>query len=136
MNHTTNLHLPQWEETDRIQMDDFNDAMEKIDAAIPHIATGTYTGTGEYGEEHPNTLTFDFAPKALLVLPQSNGWVTTAQLLAIKDVTCVRNTFDGGSNAEYHTNLTWSGNTVSWYSASADGQFNYNGKIYYYCAIG
>lgn len=37
MDYTQNLHLPQWEETDRIQMDDFNDAMERIDAAIGAI---------------------------------------------------------------------------------------------------
>lgn len=38
MNHTTNLHLPQWEETDRIQMDDFNDAFDKIDTAVGNAA--------------------------------------------------------------------------------------------------
>ena len=34
MNYTTNYHLPQWVETDRIQMEDFNDAMSGIDGGI------------------------------------------------------------------------------------------------------
>ena len=34
MTKTTNYQLPKWEKTDRIQMDDFNDAMSKIDAAV------------------------------------------------------------------------------------------------------
>ena len=34
MNYTTNYHLPQWVETDRILMGDFNDAMSGIDGGI------------------------------------------------------------------------------------------------------
>ena len=34
MNYTTNYHLPQWVETDRIMMEDFNDAMSGIDGGI------------------------------------------------------------------------------------------------------
>ena len=34
MNYTTNYHLPQWAETDRIMMEDFNDAMSDIDQGI------------------------------------------------------------------------------------------------------
>ena len=34
MNYTTNYHLPQWVETDRIMMGDFNQAMETLDGGI------------------------------------------------------------------------------------------------------
>ncbi len=34
MNYTQNLHLPQWEGSDRIHHDDFNEAFRKIDKAI------------------------------------------------------------------------------------------------------
>ena len=34
MNYTTNYHLPQWVETDRIQMEDFNQAMADIDTGV------------------------------------------------------------------------------------------------------
>ena len=34
MNYTTNYHLPQWVESDRIMMEDFNEAMSGIDGGI------------------------------------------------------------------------------------------------------
>ena len=34
MNYTANYHLPQWVETDRILRTDFNDAYQKLDAAL------------------------------------------------------------------------------------------------------
>ena len=34
MNYTQNYQLPQWESSDRILMDDFNEAMEKLDAGL------------------------------------------------------------------------------------------------------
>ena len=40
MNYTTNYHLPQWVETDRILMDDFNDMTSAIDAALKTNADG------------------------------------------------------------------------------------------------
>lgn len=45
-------------------------AIEKLRqmvASMPHIATGSYIGTGTSGKENPNTLTFDFPPKVLFV---------------------------------------------------------------------
>ena len=34
MNYTTNYHLPQWVESDRILMEDFNEAMEAIEEGL------------------------------------------------------------------------------------------------------
>ena len=34
LNYTENYQLPQWVESDRVLMDDFNDAMDKTDAAL------------------------------------------------------------------------------------------------------
>ena len=54
MNYTENYHLPQWVKSDRILMEDFNQAMEKIDAGLGAVRTasaekpyviGSYTGT-------------------------------------------------------------------------------------------
>lgn len=39
MNYTTNYHLPQWVESDRILMEDFNEAMEDIDGGIAAAKT-------------------------------------------------------------------------------------------------
>ena len=55
MNYTTNYRLPQWAETDRIQMEDFNQAMADIDQGLsdayrpsnlPYFI-GSYTGNGD-----------------------------------------------------------------------------------------
>ena len=43
MNYTTNYHLPQWVEKDRILMDDFNEAMKKID----EVFSGSLTPDGK-----------------------------------------------------------------------------------------
>ena len=39
MNYTTNYHLPQWVEEDRILMEDFNDAMADIDQGLQGAKT-------------------------------------------------------------------------------------------------
>ena len=47
MNYTENYQLPQWEESDRVLMADFNAMTQKIDQGLPRFITGSYTGTGE-----------------------------------------------------------------------------------------
>ena len=39
MNYTTNYHLPQWVESDRILMEDFNQAMADIDEGLSETYT-------------------------------------------------------------------------------------------------
>ena len=66
MKQTKNYQLPQWEESDRIMMKDFNGAMEKIDTALgdtPKIVYGTYTGDGEAVRK----VDLPFTPKVLYV---------------------------------------------------------------------
>lgn len=44
--------------------------VDKHDIAIANgvkIATGSYTGTGKYGERNPNILTFNFIPKYIAI---------------------------------------------------------------------
>lgn len=65
MNYTTNYHLPQWAETDRIMMEDFNDAMETIDqglAALPYVM-GSYTGNNG-----TITINLGFRPSFVVVM--------------------------------------------------------------------
>lgn len=71
------------------------------------IVTGTYTGDGTYGPDHPNTLSFQNKPLYLIVsdgmpsalhLPQGLGIAHTAW-----------NSFSGTLS------LTWSERSVSWY---------------------
>ena len=74
MNYTTNYHLPQWVEEDRIMMTDFNEAMERIEegmsacygdgrkpAAWTTFALKGSTGNGTTLAE------FDFAPAFVIL---------------------------------------------------------------------
>ena len=66
MTRTEIYQLPQWEATDRVLREDFNDAMSKIEGALDkkiHIVTGTYTGNGTASQFIPLAAT----PQALIV---------------------------------------------------------------------
>ena len=133
MNHTPNLQLPQWEASDRIHHDDFNAAFQKLDA-VPRIVTGTYTGTGTYGSDHPNTLTFPFTPKLIFVKAFSAavpfmflypGQTHTGYIL--------------GDDTSSSMQTTWGedGKHVSWYHNLNDVfQMNEHTSEYFYFAIG
>lgn len=91
------------------------------------IATGSYTGTGTYGSSNPNSLTFDFEPKLVVVRATGgdggHSWI----------IGC--NHGKGGNDA--WITITWNSNTVAWYhNSSADYQLNASGTKYYYLAIG
>ena len=91
------------------------------------IATGSYTGTGTYGPSNPNSLTFGFVPKLVVVRATGgdggHSWI----------IGC--NHGKGGNDA--WVTITWNSNTVAWYhNSSADYQLNASGTKYYYLAIG
>ena len=139
MNYTTNYHLPQWVETDRIMMEDFNDAMSDIDQGIktaqdtaemaysstnqPYV-TGQYTGTGA-----DITITLGFRPKILIVSGMQSGKMTTqshnwTEFFALCDGAVLSNRLaftDTGFIAraqgpvlEYYPDFTESGRTYSY----------------------
>lgn len=142
MNKTANFQLNQWVETDRIQMADFNSDNQKIDAALAagtKFAAGSYTGTNQYGSAHPNTLTFDFTPKALILFNgNANSYIKAPMMLVAPAETqyFVYNGTGGG----YEIKVTWGEKSVSWYgtnsSAGAQAQMNSNYGTYFYLAIG
>ena len=85
MNYTTNYHLPQWVESDRIMMEDFNEAMETIDTGLTQTKTtaegayspgnkpyvvGSYRGTGDVNS--PTTITLGFRPSLVIVSNTTN----------------------------------------------------------------
>ena len=147
-NHTSNYTLPPWVATDAFKREDFNDAFSKIDTQIKSakdnasaavangvkIATGTYTGTGQHGSSHKNTLTFQFAPKLVFIKHYS-------------DATPFGFFYPGQSEAGYNVSssssnsleISWSngGKTLSWYHYQYESyQFNDSGEKYFYLAIG
>ena len=135
-NYTENYQLPIWAADDAFLRTEFNEANEKIDAALGALAqsagncrivTGSYTGTGECGSAHPNTLTFDGPPLLLFVGKYWQFWAIRGSTGAAP--------IGGGNNVQSVT-LTWNGNTVQWYSSRSEtSQLNEAQTTYHYLAL-
>lgn len=105
---------------------------------IPNVVCGSYTGTGNYGSTHPNTLTFSKAPKFILIMPESNTLGGTyGGFLAISGVESLRagGLNDDVANDSSQIYLTWGTLSVSWYGTAAKYQQNANGTRYIYMAV-
>lgn len=107
------------------------------------IETGSYTGTGAYGSNNPNSLTFGFEPKFVIVTtikPSGSNYYFTG--FFTKGATTAQTVRSGGNSitsAAYGGIVwtTWVGNSVFWYdTTSSDNQFNGSSGIYSYLAIG
>lgn len=111
-----------------------------------------YNGDGTYGADNPNSITFDFAPKLVIILCQQySGGRTqhffsegTYQTIVVMDglttdyqkgaVPFISNAIS--SNAAY-AKKSEDGKTLTWYNtANANYQLNYSGTTYCYIAIG
>lgn len=106
---------------------------------IARVVTGSYVGTGTYGEENPNTLTFPFAPKAVFII----GRLGVPNITPLGFVSLIGDMGVGIVNdagLAFHT--SFNGNTVTWYGgegasqAPGSGQANMQGETYRYIAIG
>ena len=99
-NYTTNYELPLWEPQDSFLRTEFNEAYQKIDAAIkaveeavearPVILTGTYQGTGSATNTHLAVL--GAKPRFLMILCEQADW---AQVLFLLEDTVL---FKGGNS--------------------------------------
>lgn len=99
----------------------------------PKIETGSYVGTGTAGGGTPNTLTFNFTPK--LVCISSDGYNQSVSTQFISPRT---NGYSLNGNGVKMLSVSWSGNSVSWYSSANQAleQMNSSGITYGYIAIG
>ena len=74
-------------------------------------------------------------PKIVLVYGEDS--VRCEKTFMITDAAYAQSNKGQGTNSCYDITISWSGNTVSWYSTDgAAGQLNYNEKAYRYAAIG
>lgn len=152
MTKTTNYQLNQWGENDYVKRADFNADNQKIDAAIKAVAeggiklvTGSYVGTGSYGASNPNTLTFSFTPKLVLIRMKSQFTPATV-LYAGEDKAVSYKSPTTGAKLLVRTNgnsISWYHNGENWHSSggnsndpNAPGQLNMEGETYLYIAIG
>ena len=99
------------------------------------LTTGTYNGTGSFGQSTPNTLSFNITPKMVIIsdnttnagtiLPMINGNTNAVSITATGSIT--------GNPLV----VSWSTNNVSWYNTSgAAQQLNVNGNTYSWVMIG
>ena len=142
--HTEHYQLNQWSLDDPVQMEEFNEDNRKVEQALTwlmnnrvRLVTGSYTGTGEYGPEHPTTLTFDFTPKLLFMYGNSPHVTSRSSQFTLADpsITTYLEPHAGNDNSTLH--LIWTENSVSWYNERDSGyQYNATGVEYHYVVIG
>lgn len=89
----------------------------------------SYVGTGTYGEDHPNSLTFNFVPKVVMIRRNRDTNIFDA-LYGMKQV------ITDFSN-DFYVTVKWSKKTLSWYSVDdTQTQMNDTEDKYYAIAIG
>lgn len=123
-----------------------NDNWDKIDESVKaalddigdlqseqvRIATGSYVGTGTYGASNPCSLTFDFAPRYIVI---TTGY--TMSSFASTDSWIRPVSSANGMAGSHPCTITWLENGITWYGDySPDYQINKSGTTYYYLAIG
>lgn len=145
MNQTGNYSLNQWEQSDRIRMEDFNRDNSKIDAALKasadavasaqtvlstrgncRIYYGTYTGTGS------GATALSFPQKPLFVsVMGDNIWIT-----AIQGVSVAIGKNAGELSCGYNS-AAWSGNALSLTNSGGNmsAQCNASGTTYRVVAL-
>lgn len=109
----------------------------------PQIATGSYTGTGTGTKKYPNSLTFDFEPKFIMVASKIMDTLEGNANVRQMDVMVLLPTVGGFSSigftsasALFSVGASVTGNTVSWWAKAAEYQMNRSGGTFNYIAIG
>ena len=99
---------------------DINTLLEETEAASLKIESGSYSGSGVYGQYNPNTISTSFLPK----------------MFTVTDATGSSSLVWTGSPSVNNIVINASSSGISWYGTSATNQFNSSGQTYYYTVIG
>ncbi len=108
---------------------------------VTKIETGSYVGTGTYGQNNPNTLTFGFAPKLVIIGGKNNQNTygsTIATIASAFFMAIAGKSSSLSSDSSSYEVVSITENSMSWYATenSASYQFNVSGESYHYIAIG
>lgn len=97
----------------------------------------SYVGTGTYGSSNPNSLTFDFVPKAVFVVGTQYSDGDGIFIMPMIYGYGFSNRALNDSNANYCI-VTWNEKNVTWYAYSSNAVFQSNsqGGKYFAVAIG
>lgn len=100
----------------------------------------SYVGTGTYGESNPCSLTFDFAPKMVIISTAENmtfAFFNTGILSGNFANKTVFSVLSASITNRSYVSAKKDGKTISWYSTSSpDSHFNVSGAKYNAIAIG
>lgn len=109
------------------------------------LATGSYTGTGLYGLDHPNSVTLPFTPDIFSIYAIKLNDTTYHSAPSFVKITNGMTAYVNGMIALSSGSFTictnrfqCADNVVSWVclnNASAQNQLNTSGYVYYYMAI-
>lgn len=163
MKRTANYDLPTWQQDDAIRMKDFNDLTGKLDAALKSGAdanasasaaltalladvgsggqncravTGSYTGTGTYGESNKLTIQTPFKPLMLFVTNPDTS-ANQHMVVWLRGMAAGDNGYNGRTMV-----LEWGERAVSWYSTTTGVNgpeylhLNGSGVTYQYTVFG
>lgn len=134
------MNVTPFQSTDEFTMAGFNGKISDINSGVDteitsalsgfaRIETGSYVGTGTYGESHPNTLTFNIIPQ--LVFIAGDRWGLVMQGESYMQILY-------GSSGDRNT-ASWSvdGKRLQWYNSNSFyTQMNIANESYKYIAIG
>lgn len=100
------------------------------------IQSGSYVGTGSYGTNNKCSLTFNFAPKMVIITNETTTSGNFRYMIALYNSSVV-GVCGNITNAVVNT-VTWSGNTMTWYqTANSQAQNQMNSKdTYHWVALG
>lgn len=102
-----------------------NLAVQASALGFTKIQTGSYVGTGTYGVDNPNSLTFDFVPKFVIVTPDLAGRSSLEGYIGIfiYGAVFVPFSYSGTVTGADNVNLIvsgWGTNTLKWYNGGND----------------
>lgn len=108
-----------------------------VDNNFAKIQTGSYTGTGTFGQSNPCSLTFNFVPKFVLIIINGYAASTNLNIPSIAfygQTTGLSIDYEPGTGWSVCT-MTWNNKRLSWYAADQYIQRNQKSKKYYWAAF-
>lgn len=131
---TANFGLNQWAAEDKVIRTEFNEDNAKIDAALPRMITGNYSGTGT-----KNIIHYEIGAKPKLLLLMTDNSQNAGDCLGLAiDGACAFIQKTGSCRRLIGNYITFSADGFSInHSVSGDAQYGFNAQGYrtYYWAL-
>ena len=156
MEYTSKYHLPQWVESDRIMMEDFNQMCRDVEAGLESVKSesgtavnslmeligsggqnarvtwGSYVGNGTFGDGVETRLEFDIHPVVVFIGNDVNVSQPAWPSILLRGVDSTKSDYE-----QLPCHVEWGDKSVSLSrGVSAERQNNVEGWTYYYVAIG